>query len=47
MKILLVLHLKKLESLSSKDACAKIDWNWLNGSGEEDFLISLMYFAIS
>ena len=28
---------KKLESLSSKDACAKIDWNWLSGSGEEDF----------
>ena len=44
MRILLVLHLKKLEFLSSKDACAKIDWNWLSGSGEEDFLISLMYF---
>ena len=40
----MVLHLKKLESLSSKDACAKIDWNWLSGSGEEDFLISSMYF---
>ena len=44
MENLLVLHLKKLESLSSKDACAKIDWNWLSGSGEEDFFISSMYF---
>ena len=41
----MVLHLKKLESLSSKDACAKIDWNWLSGSGEEDFLILSMYFC--
>ena len=41
---LLVLHLKKLECLSSKDACAKIGWNWLSGSWEEDFLISSMYF---
>ena len=41
----MVLHLKKLESLSSKDACAKIDWNWLSGSGEENFLISSMYFC--
>ena len=24
--------------------CAKIGWNWLSGSGEEDFLISLVYF---
>ena len=40
----MVLHLKKLESLSSKDTCAKIDWNWPNGHGEEDFLISSMYF---
>ena len=40
----MVLHLKKHESLSSKDACAKIGWNWLSGSWEEDFLISSMYF---
>ena len=40
----MVLHLKKHESLSSKDACAKIGWNWLNGSGEEDFLILSMFF---
>ena len=33
----MALHLKKLESLSSKNACAKIDWNWLSGSGEEEF----------
>ena len=24
--------------------CAKFGWNWLSGSGEEDFLISSMYF---
>ena len=24
--------------------CAKIGWNWLCGSGEENFLISSMYF---
>ena len=24
--------------------CAKIGWNWFSGSGEEDFLISSMYF---
>ena len=24
--------------------CAKFSWNWLSGSGEEDFLISSMYF---
>ena len=41
----MVLHLKKLESLSSTDACAKIGWNWPCGSGEEDFLISSMYFC--
>ena len=28
---------EKLESLSSKDACAKIDWKYLSGSEEEDF----------
>ena len=26
--------------------CAKIIWNWLSGSGEEDFLISSMYFLL-
>ena len=25
--------------------CAKFGWNWLSGSGEEDFLISSMYFC--
>ena len=39
----LVLHLKKLKSLSPKDACAKFGWNWPSASGE-DFLISSMYF---
>ena len=40
----MVLDLKKLESPSSKDACAKIGWYWLSGSREEDFLILSMYF---
>ena len=40
----MVFLLKKLKSLSSKDACTKIDWKWLSGSGEEDFLILSMYF---
>ena len=31
--------------ISSKDGCAKIDWNRQNRSGEEDFLILLMYFC--
>ena len=25
--------------------CAKFGWNWLSGSGEEDFLISSMFFS--
>ena len=25
--------------------CAKFGWKWLSGSGEEDFLISSMYFC--
>ena len=33
------LYLNKLESPSPK-----FGWNWLSGSGEEDFLISSMYF---
>ena len=31
------MNMKKHESLSSKDACAKFGWNWISGSGEEDF----------
>ena len=27
--------------------CAKIGWNWLSGSGEENFLISICIFTIS
>ena len=38
------LHSKKLESPSPKDAFPKFGWNWLSGYGEEDFLISSMYF---
>ena len=36
------LHLKKLRSPSL--SFAKFDWNWPSGSGEEDFLISSIYF---
>ena len=42
----MALPLNKLETPSSKDAYAKIGWNWLSGAGEEDFLkISSMYFS--
>ena len=33
-----------LNSLHPRMLCAKFGWNWLSGSGEEDFLISSMYF---
>ena len=33
-----------LNPLHPKMLCAKIVWNWLSGSGDEDFLISSMYF---
>ena len=34
----------KLNHLHSKMLCAKFGWNWLSGSGEEDFYISSIYF---
>ena len=34
----------KLNPLNPRMLCAKYSWNWLSGSGEEDFLISSMYF---
>ena len=33
-----------LNSLHPRMLCAKFGWNWLSGSGEEDFLISSMNF---
>ena len=33
-----------LDPLHPRMFCAKIGWNWLSGSGEEDFLILSMYF---
>ena len=33
-----------LNPLHPRMLCAKFVWNWPNGSGEEDFLISSMYF---
>ena len=38
------LHLNKLKSPCEKMFCAKFSWNWPSGSGEEDFLISSMFF---
>ena len=39
----MVLHLNNLNPLHPKMLCAKLCWNWLSGSGEEDFLISSMF----
>ena len=33
-----------LNSLYPRMLCAKFGWNWLSGSGEEDFLILSMFF---
>ena len=33
-----------LNPLHPRMLCAKFGWNWLSGSGDEDFLISSMYF---
>ena len=33
-----------LNPLHPRMLCAKFGWNWLSGSGEEDFWISSMYF---
>ena len=35
---------RNLNPLHPRMICAEIGWNWLIGSGEEDFLISSMYF---
>ena len=35
----------KLNPLHPGMLCAKFGWNWLSGSGEEDFLILSMYFC--
>ena len=35
---------KNLNPLHPRLICAEIGWNWLIGSGEEDFLILSMYF---
>ena len=34
-----------LNSLPPRMPCAKFGWNWLSGSGGEDFFISSMYFC--
>ena len=36
-----------LDPLHPRMFCAKIGWNWLSGSGEEDFLILSMCFLYS
>ena len=38
------LLLNKLDSYHPRMLCAKFGWNWISGSGEEDFLISSVYF---
>ena len=35
---------RNLDPLHPRILCAKFGWNWSGGSGEEDFLISSMYF---
>ena len=35
-----------LNPLHPRMLCAKFGWNWPSGSGEEDFLISSMYFSL-
>ena len=35
---------RNLNPLHPRLICAKFGWNWPSGSGEEDFLISWMYF---
>ena len=35
---------RNLNPLHPRMLCAKFGWNWLSGSGEEDFLILSMYF---
>ena len=37
---------RNLNPLHPRMLCAKIGWNWLSGSGEEDFLILSMYFSL-
>ena len=34
---------RNLKPLHPRMLCAKFGWNWLSGSGEEDFIISSMY----
>ena len=36
-----------LNPLSQKMLCVKFGWNWLSGSGEDDFKISLYFVIIS
>ena len=40
----MVLLWTKLNLIHPRMLCAKFGWNWLSGSGEEDFLISSLYF---
>ena len=39
-------HLKNLKPLHPRILCPKLHWNWLSGSGEEDFFNLSMYIAI-
>ena len=35
---------RNLNPIHPRMFCAQFGWNWLSGSGDEDFLISSMYF---
>ena len=35
---------RNLNPIHPRKLCAKFSWNWPSGSGEEEFLISSMYF---
>ena len=41
----MILNCKIWSSLHSMKLCAKFGWNWPNGSSEEKFWISPMYFC--
>ena len=40
------IHLANLNSLYPRMVCAKFVWNWLSGSGEEDFLKFVILFSL-
>ena len=39
----MALHLKTPEFSSTKNVCAKFDWNWPSGSGDEDKIVKMLH----